>query len=424
MAEEQTPLRIIEFRAENFKKLKIVEIRPDTDVVEITGRNGQGKTSVLDAILAALGGTREIQMKPIRTGCERASIRLDLGEILIERRFKKDDENPKGYTTDVIVSTAEGSRFKKPQDILDALVGDFTFDPLAFARMPAKEQFEALKKLVPGVDFAAHERADREDFEARTTENRNAATYKAQADAIILPAGKVPARVDVEELETQLAEAGERNASIERAQDKRDGATNRITVIDEQMRVLQGERDELQKALDEAKPLPPPIDTAKVRADLTAAREGNAIADKADRRRALEAQATAEKDKADARTKAMKEREEQRRQAVAKAKMPIKGLGFGDGYLTLNDEPFEQASDAQQLQASIALAAFMNPRLRIARVRDGNHLDDIARIELERFAASNNLQVWVERVDSSGTIGFALENGELKSDQPEPEEAV
>jgi recombinational DNA repair ATPase RecF len=38
------------------KRLRAVTIRPDGSLVQISGRNAQGKTSVLDAIEMALGG--------------------------------------------------------------------------------------------------------------------------------------------------------------------------------------------------------------------------------------------------------------------------------------------------------------------------------------------------------------------------------
>lgn len=41
---------IISLTVENIKKIKAVTIRPTGNVVEITGRNGQGKSTVLDAI--------------------------------------------------------------------------------------------------------------------------------------------------------------------------------------------------------------------------------------------------------------------------------------------------------------------------------------------------------------------------------------
>ena len=73
------PMRITEFRAENFKRLKVVSIRPDGNMVEITGRNGSGKTSVLDALFVALAGTRHIQREPIRLIQQDCQLTVDVG---------------------------------------------------------------------------------------------------------------------------------------------------------------------------------------------------------------------------------------------------------------------------------------------------------------------------------------------------------
>ena len=49
-------MRIVRLTASNVKRLKAVDITPDGTLQIITGRNAQGKTSVLDAIWLALGG--------------------------------------------------------------------------------------------------------------------------------------------------------------------------------------------------------------------------------------------------------------------------------------------------------------------------------------------------------------------------------
>ena len=49
-------MKIVKLTAENVKRLRAVEITPDGNTVVISGRNGQGKTSVLDSIWFALGG--------------------------------------------------------------------------------------------------------------------------------------------------------------------------------------------------------------------------------------------------------------------------------------------------------------------------------------------------------------------------------
>lgn len=79
-------MRIIKLTAENVKRLKVVDITPKGDVVEITGPNESGKTSVLDSIWWAIAGERVIQSEPIRQGEEEARIRLDLGDIIVPSR--------------------------------------------------------------------------------------------------------------------------------------------------------------------------------------------------------------------------------------------------------------------------------------------------------------------------------------------------
>ena len=76
-------MKILKLTCENFKKLRAVEITPKGELVEICGKNGAGKSSVLDSIWWALEGTKHIQAMPIRKGADKARIRLDLGEMVV-----------------------------------------------------------------------------------------------------------------------------------------------------------------------------------------------------------------------------------------------------------------------------------------------------------------------------------------------------
>ena len=84
-------MKIIKLTASNVKRLRAVEITPDGTLQVVTGRNGQGKTSVLDAIWLALGGgsaARET-VRPVRDGEDRASVTLDLGDLVVTRTWAK-----------------------------------------------------------------------------------------------------------------------------------------------------------------------------------------------------------------------------------------------------------------------------------------------------------------------------------------------
>jgi DNA repair exonuclease SbcCD ATPase subunit len=56
-------MKIVNLKADNIKKLVAVEISPADNTVIVTGKNGAGKSSVLDAIWWALSGKKHIQEK-------------------------------------------------------------------------------------------------------------------------------------------------------------------------------------------------------------------------------------------------------------------------------------------------------------------------------------------------------------------------
>ncbi|MFC6790624.1 AAA family ATPase [Methylobacterium komagatae] len=197
-------MKIVQLEAENVKRLRAVTIRPDGNLVEITGRNGQGKSSVLDAIWWALSGTTHIQAVPIRKGENEARIRLDLGDIKVVRTFKKREDESFGTT--LVVESVEGARFPSPQRMLDSLLGALSFDPLAFTRMDGKAQLQAMRRFVPDVDFEAIEAANEVDYDLRTGVNRQAKQLRAQAAGIVVPQDLPAERMDDAALVDELDE--------------------------------------------------------------------------------------------------------------------------------------------------------------------------------------------------------------------------
>jgi len=129
-------MKIVKFRAENFQKLKVVEITPEGNVV-ITGKCEQGKTTILDAIHVALDGGKMPEM-PIRTGQKKAVINVDLADDDLKKIMKVQRTfTPSGST--ITITNEDGFKASKPQDLLDKLVGALAFDPLEFARADSKK---------------------------------------------------------------------------------------------------------------------------------------------------------------------------------------------------------------------------------------------------------------------------------------------
>ena len=422
-------MKIIKLEAENVKRLKAVEITPSGNVVEITGKNGQGKTSVLDSIYWALAGTKSIQAQPIRKGEEKATIKLSLGELIVTRKF-----TAKGST--VIVEKADGARFPSPQGILDAIVGELSFDPLAFARMAPKLQFEELRRISKlGDEIDALDGRNKSDYEARTDINRAAKEARGAAARLVYPPDLPAEPIDEAALLTEMQEVGEFNTQLEQRKSRRDQAqrdadTAKQTAANDRTRAkeLRRQADEadkkakeqedhakaLQAKIDSAEALPAPKDATEVRTKLTAAQATNQMI--ATRQKAAEFTAEAERQEAESEaiTNRMAAREDEKAKLIGAAEMPIAGLTLGDGHVTYNGIPFDQASAAEQLRVSIAIAMAANPKLRVLRITDGSLLDSDAMATLAEMAEAHDFQIWIERVDSSGKIGIVIEDGAVK----------
>ena len=79
---------VTELRAENFKRVKAVQLTPaPSGLTVLGGNNNQGKTSVLDAIAWALGGDRFRPSNPKRDeSVIPPNIRLELSNGLVVER--------------------------------------------------------------------------------------------------------------------------------------------------------------------------------------------------------------------------------------------------------------------------------------------------------------------------------------------------
>lgn len=429
-------MKIIQFTAENVKKLRAVEITPAGNLVQITGPNGSGKSSVLDSIHWALAGTREMQAQPIRQGETSAVIKLELGnesvELLVTRKI-----TDKGST--LTVESTDGARFPAPQAMIDKILGALAFDPLAFVRQKPKEQFDTLRSLVNvDIDFEKFDAMQRGDFERRAAVNRDTKNVKAQLDAMPAAAGEVPAKIDTAALVDRIAEAGNHNADIKRTQEARaakqgraetlasfaisyrqDAQRHREAAAAAEANADANEKEEakLLEELAAAAPLPAPVDSAALRKELAEAEAKNRTADierqRRENREILAAKLQGLEADAGKITARLESRERQKCEAIAAAEMPVPGIGFGEAAVLLNGLPFDQASSAEQLRASAAIAMAANPKLRVLRIKDGSLLDENGLKLLEELAAEKDYQIWIERVDTSGAVGFVMEEGEV-----------
>ncbi len=453
-------MKIVALQAENIKKLTAIEIRPDGNLVQITGKNGQGKTSILDSIWWALAGATHIQAQPITKGATSARIRLDLGEIIVTRNFKA-IEDSKEYTTSISVENAEGVKYPSPQTMLDKLLGQLTFDPLAFTRLDTKQQFDTLAHFVPSIDFTAHTVAHQADYDLRTGINRKATEAKAAAAKIEVAPDCQTEKVDTTALTTSIVEAGKSNTIRETKKANREKAittakgnldrcastlaekdkfwTSKINDLAQQLEMAKDQsslemktysddvnvmKQELEKVEEKIKavgPLPEVIDTAPMEAKIAAASAINKQVELWQTRQDWIKQSEEHASHAAVITERMDKRNAELKEKISSAKFPVPGLTLEPGQVVLNGIPFSQASDAEKLKASVAVAMALNPKLKVIRIKDGSLLDEDSMKMLAEMADKEDFQVWIELVSDTGKVGFVIEDGQVKSEPAKKE---
>lgn len=425
--------KIIRLQSENIKRLRAVEITPKGNLVLIGGQNGQGKSSVLDSIAMGLGGGDMIPDVPVRQGEEKAKIVLELEDLVIRRTFTA------AGGTALVVENKDGARYPKPQDMLDRLTGKLTFDPLEFIRLKPQQQLEALKKIV-GLDFSALDAARKKIYDERTILNAQAKTAKAKAEFMPFHETAPAEEHNLSAIVAERDAAKEHNsqqASLTKARDNANdsltGARSKCEWIKEEIASLERKLGDARRNLKEVEDTIPALGIRlKSAEDALAAFQPKDISaintmlvdaevqNKRVRDNAARADALREANKlaaaADALTSQIDEIDKQKQEALAGAAFPVPGLSFNDGSVLFNGIPFNQASSAEKLRVSLAMASATNPKLKIMLIRDGSLLDDQSLELLTDFATQNDLQVWLERVGDGDKAAVIIEDGSVKQE--------
>lgn len=428
--------KIVKVSIRNILGIEHLEFSPTGQLTEITGSNGQGKTSVLEAIRSVAGGS---DATLLRKGAEKGEVVLVL-----------DDGTELTNKVTASKSTKEvrrdGKKIAAPAEAIKKLVDMLSVNPVEFltARkqdrvqvllesMPIDLDIEKLAQLAgrpvrpqPGMHpLALIDFVRQQVYEDRTGTNRAVKEKDATINQLELSVPEVPAGISVNEDELR--------AQIDAAREKRDEEYTRIdtklqglrtqnqTAIDSIRTKLQQEIDALKAAAqtevdtlnatlaDNERKAGIVRDKAAVTFDNLAAplRETlavisanrNTFAKRAQTLEMVEKMKTEHADlQADAakQTKAIEDID--RYKAVLVNNLPIKGLEVVGGEVVRDGIVFDRLNTAQQVDIAIEIAKLRAGELAIACVDNFEMLDPEAFAEFRERAAESNLQLFVTRV--------------------------
>jgi hypothetical protein len=440
-------MKIIKLQAENFKKLKAIEIAPQGNMIDITGKCEQGKTTVLDAIKSALCGTKWDE--PVRQGEEKGKVVVDLGDKIVTRTFTKSGG---GMLT---VTSQDGAKYPSPQALLNSSIGKIAFDPLAFSReKDPKKQVDMLLQVVdikvdlkhleaisgvvvqespnPLDMFSAAWKAVYED---RTVANRQLDLAKKSLES--LPVVAETKAVSVAELVAEkekleivnrtnakrIAEYQEQERYLVTLQSNKNATSEIISDLEGRLaaakKSLLEQESKIAVQEKEMKTAKAVIDS-KQDEDLTDINDRIAKADETNRKAQqfkdrLVKQSDVDKFQIESDNYSTKLQKivDYKTEIMEKAKFPIAGLGFTSKGVTFEGKPFSQASTAQKMKVGIGIGMAGNPKLRVIMLDGYESLDSDQRKIVEEMAAKHDFQVWTTSVSSEG-VGIYIEDGEIK----------
>lgn len=402
-------MKIISLTTTNYKRAKFAEIKPDPErnLVIVAGKNGAGKSSILDSIAAALGGANsKTTPKPIRDGEDRAEIVLETEDLTVTRVF-----TPSGSR--LTLTSKDGAKYPKAQQKLDELVGKLSLDPLAFTLLDDKKQLAQLLDLVElPFDPEQLESSRKEVFAERTLVNNRVKEFKAAlAQFGELPEGVPANEVSVSELLGEYRKF--ETAQQERAKYLTDLNESQYKVQDLE-RQLVAAREHLAKVTDFLGNVSDySEDLEALRGKIDGAEETNRLVRKKQERGSLQFQYEATADQAEALTAKLDEIDKTKADGLASAQFPVEGLGFTEEGVTYQGVPFKQASTAEQIRVSMAMAIALNPALRVIRISDGSLLDSDSLALVEETAREHDFQIWVEMVEGNHEGAYTIVDGEV-----------
>lgn len=424
-------IKINTLQLENVKRIKAVQLDLTGNALTIIGgKNGQGKTSVLDAICWALGGDRFRPTNPDREGSViPAEIRIELSNgIIVER---------KGKQGALKVTDPSGSR--AGQTLLNSFVEQFALDLPKFMQQNPKDKARTLLQIIGIEDeLKMLEKQEQELYARRHAHGQHADSRKKYADELPsfpdAPEEKISVSRLIKQQQEILAKNGENQKlrnQLARIEQDCANQSDAVARIKQQIKDLQ---EKLTAAESREKELYQQLETARKTADVLQDESTAELEAQIQNAEEINNQVSANQAKAEALQEAELLQEQysamtaeieavrsQKLELLNNAKLPLPALSVQDGELTYNGQKWDCMSGSDQLKVATAIIRKLNPECGFVLL---DKLEQMDTDTLKGFAAwlqSEDLQVIATRVSTGDECSVIIEDGAvIKENKPSP----
>ena len=407
--------KITSLELENIKRIKAVQIMPtESGLTIVGGKNNQGKTSVLDAIMWILGGDRYRPSEPYREG----SVTPPYGKITLSNGLVVER---KGKNSDLKVIDPSGNR--AGQQLLNEFISQFALDLPKFMNGNNKEKANTLLQVI-GVGDKLYELDQKEKElynQRRTIGQIGDQKKKYAAELPVFP--EAPSElISASELIRQQQEILDRNGENQKKRN--------------QLSELEAHNDQLQKQIDQLV-----MEQAKVKKDLDIARTDAAdlqdestkeleksISDIEEINRKVRVNLDKEKAETEAQEYLQKydeysvlleEIRSERTDLLKGSSLPLEGLSVEDGELTYKGFKWDNLSGADQMKVGVAIVRKLNPKCGFVLLDKLEQMDMDTLNEFGVWLQQENLQVIATRVSTGDECSIIIEDGYSKPNESE-----
>lgn len=415
-------VKISSFEIENVKRVKAVALEPtENGLTVIGGRNGQGKTSVLDAIAWALGGDKFAPSAPHREGSTlppHLKVTLSNG-IIVERS---------GKNSSLKVKDPEGK--KGGQALLNKFIEAFALNLPKFMNANSKEKADTLLRVIGvGDELYTLENDEKRLYNERLAVGR----IKEQKAKFALempeyddaPKELISATELIKKQQDILARNGENERKRQRfsqLEHDRDALLEKITKQQEELVLLRQKYAELEHDCGLAQKSVEALrdeSTAELEQSINRIEEINRkVRANLDREKA-EADAQMFADQYDALTREIEGLRLKKYNLLHSVKLPLEGLSVEGRELTYNGYKWDSMSGSEQMKVATAIIRRLNPDCGFVLLDKLEQMDKTTLREFSSWLEGEGLQAIATRVSSGDECSIIIEDGRAAA-EPKP----
>ena len=427
-------MKINKLEIENVKRVKAVKIEPTANGLTIIGGdNGQGKTSVLDAIAWALGGNKYKPSNAKREGSTippTLHIVMDNG-LVVER---------KGKNASLTVIDPNGN--KAGQQLLDSFIDELALNLPKFMEASNKEKAQILLQIIGvGEQLVAIEKEEQDTYNQRHAIGQIADQKKKSAQEQTYYPEAPKELVSASDLIKQQQEILAKNGENERKRQRLNEITHEKHRIYDEAQRLDNQISELKQKLEDRKAAYKKVSkdeeialktVAELKDESTAELEASIQQiDEINRK----VRANLDKDKAEEDAQeytdqyaALTEKLQQIRQSktdlLKNANLPLEGLSIEDGELTYKGFKWDGMSGSERMIVATSIVRKLNPKCGFVLMDKLEQMDLKTLKAFGEWLEVEGLQAIATRVSTGEECSIVIEDGYVKgqtalpADQP------